>query len=122
MIVRALVEGNSIRASCRMTGAAKGTILKLLVDLGETCDAFLDRELRNLTCERIECDEIWAFCHAKQKNVPQKLRGKFGYGDVWTWTGSWRKGEGQLANRQAKVRFLRPHGSLCRSRRLRTPL
>ena len=61
MIVRALVEGNSARATCRMTGATKGTVLKLLVDLGEACDAFLDRELRNLTCERVESDEIWAF-------------------------------------------------------------
>ncbi len=81
----ALVEGNSIRATCRMTGVAKSTILRLLVALGEACAAYQDRTLRGLYCRRVQCDEVWAFCHAKQKNVPAKKRGQFGYGDVWTW-------------------------------------
>jgi hypothetical protein len=84
-VIAALVEGNSVRATCRMTGAAKGTVLKLLVDLGSACAAYQDRVLRNLTCKRIQCDEIWSFCYAKEKNVPEEYKGKLGFGDVWTW-------------------------------------
>lgn len=85
-VVAALVEGNSIRATCRMTGVAKGTVLKLLVDLGKACAAYQDRTLRNLSCKRIQCDEIWSFCYAKEKNLPDELKGTLGFGDVWTWT------------------------------------
>lgn len=85
-VVAALVEGNSIRATCRMTGVAKGTVLKLLVDLGKACEAYQRRVLVNLKCRRIQCDEVWSFCYAKAKNVPQEKRGRFGYGDVYTWT------------------------------------
>lgn len=83
--ISALVEGNSIRATCRITGAAKNTVVKLLVDVGTACTEYQDRVLRNLSCRRIQCDEIWSFCYAKEKNVPERKRGKFGYGDVWTW-------------------------------------
>lgn len=82
-VVRALVDGCSIRATVRMTGAAKGTVLKLLADLGAVCSEYQDKALRNLTCKRIECDETWSFCGAKQKNV---AKGAAGVGDVWTWT------------------------------------
>ena len=85
-VVAALVEGNSIRATCRMTGVAKGTVLKLLVDLGKACAEYQDKALRNLTCSKIQCDEIWAFVYAKEKNVPKNKEGQFGYGDVWTFT------------------------------------
>jgi IS1 family transposase len=85
-IIRALVEGNSIRSTARMTGAARNTITSLLVQLGTACAAYQDRKLRFLTSTRIECDEIWAFCYAKAKNVPEDHRDEFGYGDVWTWT------------------------------------
>lgn len=85
-IIAALVEGNSIRATCRMTGAAKGTVLKLLVDLGKACAKYQDEKLRGLTCKRIQCDEIWSFCYAKEKNLPEELKGRLGFGDVWTWT------------------------------------
>jgi len=68
-----------------MTGVAKGTILRLLADLGEACSAYQDATLRNLYCRRVQCDEVWAFCHAKAKNVSEEKRGQFGYGDVWTW-------------------------------------
>lgn len=84
-MVAALVEGNSIRSTVRMTGVSKNTIAKLLVELGEACADYLDKALVNLNCKRIQCDEIWSFCYAKEKNVPEELRGKFGYGDVWTW-------------------------------------
>jgi IS1 family transposase len=84
-IVAAIVEGNSLRATSRMTGASKVTILKLLADLGKACSEYQDKALRNLPCKRIQCDEIWSFCYAKDKNVPAEKRGQFGYGDVWTW-------------------------------------
>ena len=85
-ILGALVEGNSIRATVRMTGAAKNTVVKLLADVGSACLDYQDKTLHNLTCKRIQCDEIWSFCYAKDKNVPQDKQGQFGYGDVWTWT------------------------------------
>src|SRR4051812_30074122 len=85
-IVGSLVEGNSIRATVRMTGAAKNTVTKLLVDLGAACAEYQDRALRDLPCTTIECDEIWTFCYAKQKAVGQGHRGTVGYGAVWAWT------------------------------------
>lgn len=85
-VVAALVEGNSVRATCRMTGVAKGTVLKLLADLGKACQKYQDEILRHLPCKRVQCDEIWSFCYAKEKNVPEELKGKLGVGDVWTWT------------------------------------
>jgi IS1 family transposase len=85
-IVGALVEGNSIRATVRMTGAAKNTITKLLVDLGQACSDYQDDAMRDLPCTTLQCDEIWAFCYAKQRNVPEEHKGTFGYGDIWTWT------------------------------------
>jgi hypothetical protein len=84
-IIGCLVEGNSIRATVRITGAAKNTITKLLVDLGAACAEYQDRTLRDLPCTTIEVDEMWGFCYSKQKNVPQEHKGTFGYGSVWTW-------------------------------------
>jgi IS1 family transposase len=84
-IVGCLVEGNSIRATVRMTGAAKNTVTSLLVDLGAACAEYQDRTLRDLPCKTIEADEIWNYCYAKAKNVPEEHKGTFGYGDVWTW-------------------------------------
>lgn len=85
-IVGCLAEGMSIRATVRVTGAAKNTVTKLLVDLGQACAEYQDGALTGLPCTRIECDEIWSFCYSKQKHVPEEHRGTFGYGDVWTWT------------------------------------
>ena len=85
-VIAALVEGNSIRATVRMTGVAKNTIIKLLESVGRACDEYQDKALRDLPCKRIQCDEIWAFCYAKAKNVPEEKKGTFGYGDVWTFT------------------------------------
>jgi IS1 family transposase len=84
-VIASLVEGNSIRATVRMTGVAKATVTKLLTDMGVVCSALMDREMRDLTCERLECDEIWAFVYAKQKNIPDSKKGEDGVGDVWTW-------------------------------------
>ncbi|MCH8989385.1 MAG: IS1 family transposase [Chloroflexi bacterium] len=85
-VVKALVEGSSINGTVRMTGVAKNTILKLLAELGSACLDYQDVTLRNLNLRYIECDEIWEFCYAKEKNVPAEHKGEFGYGDVWTWT------------------------------------
>lgn len=85
-IIACLVEGNSIRATVRMTGAAKNTVTKLFVNLGAVCSAYQETALRNLPCKRIQVDEIWSFVGAKARNVPEEKRGQFGIGDVWTWT------------------------------------
>src|SRR5688572_25535660 len=84
-VISCLVEGMSIRATVRVTGVAKNTIVKLLVELGQACTEYQDGALANLDCKRIECDEIWSFCYAKAKNVPDEHLGTPGYGDVWTW-------------------------------------
>jgi IS1 family transposase/lambda repressor-like predicted transcriptional regulator len=83
-VVAALVEGCSIRATSRMTGVARNTVTKLLLDLAAVCSELSDAKLRNLGCKRLQIDEIWAFCYAKAKNVPQDKKGTFGFGDVWT--------------------------------------
>ena len=82
---RHLVEGNSVRAVARMTAVSKTTILKLIADLGAACEAYQNAALGNLSCKRIQRDEIWNFCCAKQKNVPAEKQGQFGLGDSWTW-------------------------------------
>jgi IS1 family transposase len=82
-VIASLVEGNSIRATCRMTGVSKNTVTKLLTDMGLVCSIHMDRVMRNLNCERVQCDEIWAFVGSKQKNVPADKHGE--WGDVWTW-------------------------------------
>ena len=84
-VIAALVEGNSIRATVRMTGVAKNTIVKLLAEVGKACAEYQDKVFHDLTCTKIQCDEIWSFCYAKQKNVPEDKQGQFGYGDVYTW-------------------------------------
>lgn len=84
-VIACLVEGNSLRATVRMTGIHRTTIQKLLVELGAACSEYQDKAFRNLKCQRIQCDEIWSFCYAKDKNVPEELKGKHGVGSVWTW-------------------------------------
>src|ERR1700680_1011908 len=85
-IVRCLVDGCSMRATSRITGVARNTIDKLLVELGAACLNYQDRTLRNLTCKRVQVDECWAFCYAKAKNVTPEIAAKNPFaGDVWTW-------------------------------------
>jgi IS1 family transposase len=85
-ILHCLVEGNSIQATSRMTGASKSTVAKLLVDVGQACGEYQNEALRNLTYERIQVGEICSFCYSKEKNLPEEKKGILGYGDVWTWT------------------------------------
>jgi IS1 family transposase len=82
-VVRCLVEGNSVRATSRLTGVSRTTILSLLVDLGDLCRVYQDHVLKNLQAKQIQCDEIWSFVGAKHRQVS---RGASGDGDVYTWT------------------------------------
>lgn len=84
-VVQSLVEGNSIRSTVRMTGAAKNTVVKLLADLGCACSAHHNRAVRNLKVRRLQCDEIWSFVGAKKKNATPEQKAE-GWGDAWTWT------------------------------------
>lgn len=84
-VVACLVEGNSLRATVRMTGIHRTTIQRLLVELGHACSDYQDKTFRNLSCKRIQCDEIWSFVYAKDKNLPGEMKGRDGVGSVWTW-------------------------------------
>ncbi len=75
-----------MRSISRVRGVSFNTVAKLLVDAGNACTAYHDAHVRDVTAQRVQCDEIWSFCHSKAKNVPEAKRGQFGYGDVWTWT------------------------------------
>lgn len=86
-VLTALIEGNSIASTCRMFGVNKITVLRLLADAGTLAAQYHDLVVCDLKTRRVQCDEIWSFCYAKQKNVPAELSGVFGYGDVWTWIG-----------------------------------
>jgi IS1 family transposase len=112
-IVRCLVDGVSVRATCRITGFSKNTVQKLTRDLGEAVLEFQDNALRNIKSKRIQCDEVWAFCYAKDKNLPDEMRGAPGVGSIWTWTAldadtklmiSWRLGARDAANANAFMR------------------
>jgi hypothetical protein len=85
LVLKALVEGNSLRATARMTGVARMTVGKLLCDLSAACTRYQDGHLRNLRCKRVRCDGIWSFVCARQKNVPVDKQEQVSYGDVWTW-------------------------------------
>jgi IS1 family transposase len=114
-VVNCLVEGCSIRSTTRLTGVAKDTVLKLLKHVGEVCIDYQDAVLRNLSCKRLELDEIWCFCYAKDKNLPDSMKGSPGVGSMWTWTAldaetklvpSWRLGARDAANAHAFIRDL----------------
>jgi len=85
-IIQLLVEGNSIRGTSRIMDVSKNTVLKLLVEVGAACAWYQNTVFQKLNCKRIEVDEIWSFCYAKNKNVPPEYQGQVGYGDIWTWT------------------------------------
>jgi IS1 family transposase len=84
-ILHRIVEGNSLRATARLTDTAINTVVNLMIDAGKACSAYQNKAMRNLGCKRLQCDEIWSFCGAKERNAsPEKKRQ--GWGDVWTWT------------------------------------
>lgn len=87
-IINLLVEGSSLRATSRISGCSINTVTKLLVDVGRACAEFHDKMIRGIESQRVQCDEIWSFVYAKQKNVPDEMQKEDeGKGDVWTWVG-----------------------------------
>jgi IS1 family transposase len=85
-ILQMLCEGSSMRSISRIADVSINTVTKLLVDAGVACAAYHDATVRGIQSKRIQCDEIWSFCYAKEKNVPDDKKGKMGFGDVYTWT------------------------------------
>lgn len=111
-ILKCLVDGNSIRATSRITGRARATVTSALVSAGTHCQKYLDLKLRNLTCKRVQMDEIWAFVGCKDKSVQ---KGKVGLGSIWTWVAfdpdskmviSWLTGEKNSENTFAFIKDL----------------
>lgn len=86
-ILSMLVEGSSMRSISRVAGVSINTVDKLLVDAGRACAVFHRENVRGVKASKVQCDEIWSFCYAKAKNVPDALKAPEGAGDVWTWTG-----------------------------------
>lgn len=84
-VVACLIEGCSLRSTVRMTGAAKKTVARLQVELGQACADYSDKVMRNLPCKIVQVDEVWSFTYCKQANVPEDLRGDETIGDTWTW-------------------------------------
>jgi IS1 family transposase len=85
-IIGLLVEGSSMRSITRLVGCSINTVTKLLIDVGTACNQYQYETIHGLNCKRIQCDEIWAFCGMKERNVPDERKGEYGYGDVYTWT------------------------------------
>jgi IS1 family transposase len=121
-VIQCLVEGNSIRSTVRMTGVAKGTILKLLAEVGPACEAFHNKTVTGLYSQRVQCDEIWCFCYAKEKNVPEHLMETEGIGTVFTFSAldadsklviNWKVGQRTLA---VATEFMNDLKSRCRNR------
>jgi hypothetical protein len=101
-IIRLLVEGNPMRSTSRIADVSINTVTKLLIDAGKVCSDYQDQALRDLQCKRLQLDEIWAFCYAKQRKVPFAKAAPEEAGDIWTWVAidadtklvpSWRVGD-----------------------------
>lgn len=86
LILRLLVEGNSIRATSRIADVSKNTVTKLLEDAGKACAEFHDANVKGVVAKHVQADEIWAFCYAKQRNVEAAKAAPEDAGDIWTWT------------------------------------
>jgi transposase-like protein len=85
-VISCLIEGNSIRSTVRITGVAKKTVMRLVGEVGAFCADYQQRAFQNLKCERMQVDECWSFCYAKQKNVTPEIEAKVdGAGDAWLW-------------------------------------
>ncbi len=85
-VIRALVEGNSLRSTSRMTGVALNTIVSLLAEVGRAAETYQRQVMRTLPGQRLQVDEIWSYCGMKERSIPVERNGEDGIGDVWTWT------------------------------------
>ena len=123
-VISCLIEGCSIRSTVRITGVAKKTVMRLLVEVGETCARYQDKVFKSLSCRRLQVDELWAFCYCKKKNVTPKIATMNPHaGDVWLWVAidAANKARPMLAHRSARcgncdrvhARPLRPTGEAC---------
>jgi len=86
-VLHLLCEGNSMRAASRLADVSYNTVCAILAEAGPVCEAFHDEKVRNVKAARIQCDEIWSFCYAKQKNVETAKAAPEEAGDLWTWLG-----------------------------------
>ena len=86
LIIRLLVEGNSIRATSRIADVSKNAVTKLLEDAGKACAKFHDENIKDVEAKHVQADEIWAFCYAKARNVEGAKAAPEDAGDIWTWT------------------------------------
>ena len=130
-VIRCLIEGCSIRATVRMTGIAKKTVMRLLVEVGEVCADYQDHVFRNLQSKRLQLDEMWSWIYCKEKNRTEEIARKNpDAGDVWLWVAvdadsklvpSWRLGQRDLATATDFVNDLatRVKGA-CRSQLMRS--
>src|SRR5437868_383253 len=84
-ILRALTEGCSLRSTSRMVGVSINTVTKLLIDAGRACARYQHDAMRNLSCQKLQLDEVWSFVYAKEKNVPDVTNPQLGMGSIWTW-------------------------------------
>ncbi len=85
-ILHLLCEGSSMRATARIADCSLNTVARLMIETGKACSAYQDEHVRGVKAARVQLDEIWSFCFAKQKNVAPDKQGQLGYGDLWTWT------------------------------------
>jgi len=112
-VISCLIEGCSIRSTVRMTGVAKKTVMRVLVEVGAVCADYQDRVFRNLPTRRLQLDEMWAWIYCKQKNRTEEIAKKHpDAGDVWLWVAidadtklvpSWMLGQRDLATATAFV-------------------
>ena len=85
-VISCLIEGSSVRSTVRMTGVAKKTVLRVLVEVGAVCSDYQDRVMRNLKSERVQIDEMWQFVYCKERHVTPSIASKNpGAGDAWLW-------------------------------------
>jgi IS1 family transposase len=106
-VINCLIEGCSIRATVRMTGVAKKTVMRVLVEVGEVCAVYQDQAFRNLRCKRLQLDEMWSWIYCEDKNRTEEIARKCpDAGDIWLWVcvdadsklvPSWRLGQRDLA-------------------------
>lgn len=103
-ILSMLCEGSSMRSISRVCDVSINTVAKILADAGRVCMAFHDEKVRGIASKRVQVDEIWSFCAAKQKNVPTMTKPVEGAGDVWTWTAI--DADNKLPARRVRVHFI----------------